>query len=82
MHRVPRSRRDEDRIARVDGLKLARSRSARPLPRGFTGHVDHPSRAIEIRSLPTSLAATQRGFAFYVAFPENSIPSVARVLSR
>jgi hypothetical protein len=87
-------------------LYLARSRSARPLPRGFTGHVANPSRsihsllpsslyldhshcpvlapatlaalpstrAIETRSLPTSLAATHRGFAFYVAFPESSIP--------
>jgi hypothetical protein len=35
------------------------------------------TRAIETRSLPTSLAATHRGFAFYVAFPKSSIPSVA-----
>jgi len=32
------------------------------------------TRAIETRSLPTALAATHRGFAFYVAFPESSIP--------
>jgi hypothetical protein len=32
------------------------------------------TRAIETRSLRTSLAATHRGFAFYVAFPESSIP--------
>jgi hypothetical protein len=32
------------------------------------------TRAIETRSLPTSLAATHRGFAFYVAFPKSSIP--------
>jgi hypothetical protein len=32
-------------------LYLARSRSARPLPRGLTGHVAHPSRSIETRSL-------------------------------
>src|SRR6266496_3574907 len=32
------------------------------------------TRAIETRSLPTSLAATHRDFAFYVAFPESSIP--------
>ena len=38
------------------------------------------TRAIETRSLPTSLAATHRGFAFYVAFPKSSIPSLARVL--
>jgi mannose-6-phosphate isomerase-like protein (cupin superfamily) len=30
-------------------------------------------RSIETRSLPTSLAATHRGFAFYVAFPKNSV---------
>src|SRR5580765_6966986 len=30
--------------------------------------------AIETRSLSTSLAATHRGFAFYVAFPKSSIP--------
>ncbi len=30
-------------------------------------------RSIETRSLPTSLAATHRGFAFYVAFPKSSI---------
>src|SRR5437879_1665934 len=35
------------------------------------------TRAIETRSLPSSLAATHRGFAFYVAFPESSIPSLA-----
>jgi len=42
------------------------------------------TRAIETRSLPTSLAATHRGFAFYVASPKSSIPDrdvfyVARV---
>jgi len=31
----------------------AASRCARPLPHGFTGHVAHPSRSIETRSLPT-----------------------------
>ncbi len=30
-------------------------------------------RSIETRSLPTSLAATHRGFAFYVAFPKSSV---------
>jgi hypothetical protein len=35
------------------------------------------TRAIETRSLPTSLAATHRGFAFYVALPKSSIPSIA-----
>ena len=34
------------------------------------------TRAIETRSLPTSLAATHRGLAFYVAFPESSIPDL------
>ena len=32
------------------------------------------TRAIETRSLPISLAATHRGFAFYVASPKSSIP--------
>ena len=31
------------------------------------------SRAFETRSLPSSLATTHRGFAFYVAFPKSSI---------
>src|SRR6266446_5131925 len=35
------------------------------------------SRAIETRLLPSSLAAIHRGFAFYVAFPKRSIPSIA-----
>src|SRR5207248_8382284 len=35
------------------------------------------TRAIETPSLPSSLAATHRGFSFYVAFPESSIPSLA-----
>ena len=30
-------------------------------------------RSIETRALPPSLAATHRGFAFYVAFPKSSI---------
>src|SRR6266478_3773876 len=32
--------------------------------------------AIESRLLPSSLAAIHRGFAFYVAFPKRSIPSL------
>jgi hypothetical protein len=35
------------------------------------------TRAIETHLLPSSLAATHRGFAFYVAFPKRSIPSLA-----
>ncbi len=31
------------------------------------------SRPFETRSLPSSLATTHRGFAFYVAFPKSSI---------
>src|SRR6266508_5091744 len=31
------------------------------------------SRPFETRSLPSSLASTHRGFAFYVAFPKSSI---------
>ena len=64
---------------------VTRSRSFRP--RGFADDHSHrpvlapatlaalPSTAaIETRSLPISLAATHRGFAFYVALPEISIP--------
>src|SRR5437667_9506836 len=40
------------------------------------------TRAIETRSLPTSLAATHRGFAFYVAFPKAPFPQSRRVLCR
>ena len=40
------------------------------------------TRAIETRLLPSSLAATHRGFAFYVGFPKRSIPSIATCLSR
>ncbi len=35
------------------------------------------TRAIETRLLPSSLAATRRGFAFYVAFSKRSIPLLA-----
>jgi hypothetical protein len=34
------------------------------------------SRSFETRSLPSSLATTHRGFAFYVAFPKSSIRPV------
>ena len=34
------------------------------------------SRAFETPSLPSSLTATHRGFAFYVAFPKTSIRPV------
>jgi len=40
------------------------------------------TRAIETRLLPSSLAATHRGFAFYVAFPNASFPKSRRVLCR
>src|SRR4029453_5493505 len=70
----------------VTPLKLVRSPLARSYPRHFTlitrTAVLAPAtlaalpstRTIETRSLPTSLAATHRGFAYYVAFPESSIP--------
>jgi len=38
------------------------------------------TRAIETHSLPTSLAATHRGFAFYVAFSKAPFPRSRRVL--
>ena len=40
------------------------------------------TRAIETRSPPSSLAATHRGFAFYVAFSKRSIRQSRRVLCR
>jgi hypothetical protein len=39
------------------------------------------SRAFETRSLPSSLATTHRGFAFYVAFPKSSIRPVGLPIS-
>ena len=73
-------------------LELARCQLARRYPRDFTlitrtarARASYlaalPStRAIETRLLPSSLAATHRGFAFYVAFPKRSIPSLAPTL--
>ena len=71
-------------------LKLARCPTCSSLPsRLYLDHSRGPvlapailavlpsNRAIETRSLPRSLAATHRGFAFYVAFPKRSIPSLA-----
>ena len=40
------------------------------------------TRAIETRLLPNSLAATHRGFAFYVTFPKRSIPSMSHASPR
>jgi hypothetical protein len=54
-------------------LYLGCSRSARPLPRGFTGHVARPNRSIETRSLPTLTRSYPRRFTFYVARPNRSI---------
>ena len=56
-------------------LYLGCSRSVRPLPRGFTGHVAHPSRSIETRSLPTFTRSYPSRFTFYVADPVSSIVS-------
>ena len=75
---------------RLPDLKLARCPTCSSLPsRLYLDHSHCPvlapatlaalpsTRAIETRSLPTSLAATHRGFAFYVALPKSSIPSIA-----
>ena len=53
-------------------LYLDCARSARPLPRGFTGHVAHPIRSIvsQLRRQPRPLP---RGFAGHVAHPIRSI---------
>jgi hypothetical protein len=42
-------------------------------PRGFTGHVAHPGRSIETRSLPTLARCFPRNFTFYVVHPIRSI---------
>jgi hypothetical protein len=55
-------------------LRFAHDHSHRPVLVPATLAALPSTRAIETRSLPTSLAATHRGFAFYVAFPESSIP--------
>jgi len=59
-------------IGRDDCISAA-SRSTRPLPRGFTGHVAHPSRSIETRLLPTLTRSYPPHFTFYVAEPLSSI---------
>src|SRR6266550_2613141 len=59
----------------VAPLYLGSSRCARPLPRGVTGHVAHPSRSIETHSLPTLTRCFPRSFTFYVADPVSSIVS-------
>ena len=62
---------------KAEELYLARSRSARPLPHGFTGHVARPSRSVETRSFPNSLVAYPGDFTFYVARPDRSVHSRA-----
>ena len=65
MSRVPRA-----------PLYLGCARSARPLPCGFTGHVAHPIRSVETRSLPPLTRSYPRHFTFYVAHPIRSIPVI------
>src|SRR6266404_5200216 len=43
----------------------AASRSPRPPPRGYTGHVAVPHRSIETPSLPTLTRSYPRRFTFY-----------------
>jgi hypothetical protein len=75
-------------------LYLGCARSARPLPRGFTGHVAHPIRSIlltsyflgspdlliETRSLPALTRCCPRSFTFYLAPPTRSIPNSSFLL--
>jgi len=56
--------------------KLTDGRSSRGGSRCGVGQAEHQHVAIETRSLPSSLAATHHGFAFYVALPKRSIPSI------
>ena len=58
-------------------LGFAHDHSHRPVLAPATLAALPSSRAIETRSLPNSLAATDRGIAFYVAFSKRSIPSLA-----
>jgi len=43
-------------------LYLSSSRCARPLPRGITGHVAHPTRSIVSQQLPLRSTATSRHY--------------------
>ena len=61
MSRVPRA-----------PLYLGCARSARPLPRGFTGHVAHPIRSI-VLGCARSARPLPRGFTGHVAHPIRSI---------
>ena len=60
-------------VNREPALYLGSSRRARPLPHGVTGHVAHPIRSIETRSLPTLTRSSPCRFTFYVADPRGSI---------
>ena len=55
-----KEKRGRVRVA-LHALYLDRSRDARPLPRGFTGHVAHPLRSILHRGLPGALLCTALG---------------------
>jgi len=48
-------------------LYLAHSRSARPLPRGFTGHVAHPSRSILAAQGCGHTGLPQDGLKFFLS---------------
>ena len=48
---------------RTSILYLSSSRCARPLPRGFAGHVAHPSRSIHQNSLPANRVAQKGGLS-------------------
>jgi hypothetical protein len=67
---------------KASSLYLDCARSARPLntPPGSrsqpTGHVAHPIRSIETRSLPALTRSYPRHFTFYVAHPIRSIPVI------
>ena len=62
-------------------LYLGCARSARPLPRGFTGHVAHPIRSIETRSLPTLSRCYPRSFTFYLGKPISSIQATGTTVA-
>jgi hypothetical protein len=57
----------------VAPLYLGCSRSARPLPRGFTGHVAQTQSLHCLRSLSQLSHRYPRGFSGHVASPSRSI---------
>jgi hypothetical protein len=70
---------ERDVVGREDCISAA-SRIARPLPRGFTGHVAHPSRSIRCESNASGVKVTAMAIhraLFYLS----SIPALGASFS-